>query len=281
MKLYTFDTEVFVQDWLLVAKERETGEYTIIANDNQEAAQFFDDNADALFFGFNSKNYDQYIVKGIYAGLAPEEIKEINDWIISGGQGWQHPLLAQNGFRFNNIDIMDDMQKGLSLKAIEGHLGMSIEESSVDFNISRALTDREMEETIHYCKHDVDATEKLVELRKDYLNSKIAVGKMAGIPPERALAMTNAKLTAAFLRAKRPAQSWTDERQYVYPANLKREYIPQEVFDFFDRMYDPTVSDEELFSSKLEISVGGTPGVVGFGGIHAAIPNYMWKGSRS
>ena len=85
----------------------------------------------------------------------------------------------------------------------------------------------------------------------------------------------NGKLTAAMLKAT--AQKHDDERQYVYPDNLRREYIPQEVFDFFDRMYDPNISDAEYFKSKLEISVGECPVTIGFGGIHGAIPNYFWS----
>ena len=281
MTIYIYDFEVFAYDWLVVFKHLESGAYTIISNDHEALQDFMLDNQDAIFCGFNSKGYDRFIMTAIVAGLSQAEIKAVNDWIISGESGWSCPLLQglSSGF-FHNIDIMDDTQKGQSLKSVEGHLGMSIEESGVDFDINRKLTDAEMKETIHYCRHDVDATEKLFRLRKDYLNSKINVGNLAGIPPEQALAMTNAKLTAAFLKARAPATPWEDERKYVYPDNLKREYIPQEVFDFFDRMYDPNVSDEDLFSSKLNIDIGGTPAVVGFGGIHSALPNYMSEGGQ-
>jgi hypothetical protein len=166
---------------------------------------------------------------------------------------------------------MDDVQMGLSLKAIEGHLGMSIEESEVDFNLDRPLTQEELKLTTMYCIHDVDATEKITDLRKDYLNNKIYLGGLKGIEPTKALAMTNAKLTAAYLDARR-AREYDDEREYKYPSNLCREYIPQEVFDFFDRLYDKSIPDEELFKSKLNIEVGGCPVTLGFGGIHGAIP---------
>ena len=63
----------------------------------------------------------------------------------------------------------------------------------------------------------------------------------------------------------------------MYPDNLRREFIPQEVFDFFDRMHDPELSDKEVFSSKLEISIGECPVTIGYGGIHGAIPNFIWK----
>jgi hypothetical protein len=88
--------------------------------------------------------------------------------------------------------------------------------------------------------------------------------------------MTNAKLTAAFLGAELPEKPWTDERQYKYPANLRMEYVPKEVITFFDRMKDPSIPDEVLWKTNLKINIGGTPTTVGFGGVHAAIPNFMW-----
>ena len=272
MRWFTYDAEVFAHDWLVVLKDRDTGIKYAYHNDNEGIKEFIlGIEPDAIFCGFNTKHYDQYIIKAICAGFSPEEVKLVNDWIIGGGQGWQCPLLGGVFFSFNNVDITDDMQMGLSLKAIEGHLGMSIEETEVDFNLDRPLTEEELKLTLKYCIHDVDATEKLTELRKNYLDNKIYLGGLKGIPPTKALAMTNAKLTAAYLDATRMVE-YTDEREYVYPTNLRREYIPQEVFDFFDRLYDKSIPDDELFKSKHNLTVGGCPVTLGFGGIHGAIP---------
>ena len=275
MRLVTYDCEVFAHDWIVVFKDRETGTFTVIHNDNEALKACISE--DAVYIGFNSKHYDQYIIKGICAGFSPQELKQLNDYIIAGNQGWQYPLLNGFYFQFNNADIKDDVQMGLSLKAIEGHMGMSVQETEVDFNLDRPLTQEELEQTIFYCKHDVDATEELVAHRKSYLVNKINLGRMAGLSETKALSMTNAKLTAAMLQAS--AKPHNDERQYVYPDNLLREYIPQEVFDFFDRMYDMTIPDAEYFKSKLEIAIGECPVTVGFGGIHGAIPNYFWEES--
>jgi hypothetical protein len=274
MRWYTYDAEVFAHDFIVVFKDKETGEHFVFHNDHLGVRAFISD--DAIYCGFNTKGYDQYIIKAICAGLSPEEVKQVNDWIIGGGQGWQCPLLDGVFFRFNNVDIMDDMQMGLSLKAIEGHLGMSIEETEVDFNLDRPLTQEELNLTVKYCIHDVDATEKVTEIRKNYLNNKVYLGGLKGIAPTQALAMTNAKLTAAYLDARREIE-FNDEREYKYPENLRREYIPQEVFDFFDRLYDESITDDELFKSKLNIKVGECPVTLGFGGIHGAIPNFRWK----
>ena len=273
MKIITYDVECFKYDWIVVFKDKETGTYTVIHNDNEALKMVLSE--DAVYVGFNSKHYDQYIIKAIAMDFSPTEIKQVNDYIIGGGQGWEYPTLRDTYFGFSNVDIRDDMQVGLSLKAIEGHLGLPIRESNVDFNIDRPLTKEEIEETITYCKWDVDTTEKLIDLRKDYLKNKIQVGNIAGVSESKALSMTNAKLTAAILNATRKEHN--DERNYKYPVNLKREYIPKEVFDFFDRLQDMSIPSDIIFSEKMELAVGEYPITIGYGGIHGAIPNYMFE----
>ena len=270
MRWFTYDVEVFKHDWIVVLKDKETGEHLVFHNDNEAVRYTISD--EAIYCGFNTKHYDQYIIKAICAGCSPEEVKQVNDWIIGGGQGWQCPLLNGVYFRFNNVDIMDDVQMGLSLKAIEGHLGMSIEETEVDFNLDRPLTQEELELTIKYCKHDVDATEKLCEIRIDYLRTKLNLGKRASIPPVTALAATNAKLTAMMLGAVR--KEWEDGRDYVYPPNLDLSVIPKEILDFFDTIHDKSVPDEVLFKTSLTIDIGGMPCKYAWGGVHGSLTCY-------
>ena len=185
MRLISYDCEVFAYDWLVTLKDKETGVYTCIWNDNEALKMALSD--DCIYVGFNSKHYDQYIIKAIAAEFTPEEIKKVNDFIIAGGQGWQCPLLDGIYFRFSNVDIRDDTQQGLSLKAIEGHLGMSVKESSVPFDIDRPLTPEEKAETEFYCKHDVDTAERLIDIRKDYLKNKINLGRLAGLDEVKAM----------------------------------------------------------------------------------------------
>ena len=278
-RLLIYDVEVYQYDWIAIFKDYETKEFFVFHNDPWAIAEFISE--DAVYVGFNSKHYDQYIIKGMCGDLTPVEIKWLNDWIIKEDrQGWECPLLDGLYLRFNNVDIRDDMQKSLSLKAAEGHMGLSVQETNVPFDIDRPLTAAELEEVIRYCKHDVNATEALMELRTEYLKSKIQVGLLAGIPATKAMGMTNAKLTAALLGAT--PHEYTDEREYQYPPNLTREFIPQEVFDYFDRMHDPSIPDKVLFKSKLRFRIGDCPCVIGFGGIHGAIPNYIEeaKGTR-
>lgn len=270
MRLVTYDFEVFAFDWIVVFKDKETGTYTVIHNDNEAFMECI--NGDTAYIGFNSKAYDQYIAKAVAAGLTPQEIKKVNDWCVSGNQGWQCPLLSGVYFSFNNVDIRDDVQKGLSLKAIEGHLGMTIKESDVPFDIDRPLTKEELEETIYYCKHDVDATEKLIDIRKDYLKTKLNLGKRAGIDPVTAMSATNAKLTAMMLKAKLVQRN--DGRDYVYPENMDISVIPPEILAFFDTIHDKSVADEILFKTSLETVIGGMPCKYAWGGVHGSLTGY-------
>ena len=270
MSWFTYDTETFAHDFIVVFKNKETGEYAVFHNDNEGVRNFISN--DAIYCGFNTKHYDQHIIKAICAGFSPEEVKQVNDWLINGGQGWECPLLQGVFFRFNNVDIMDDMQMGLSLKAIEGHLGMSIEETEVDFNLDRPLTQEELELTIKYCIHDVDATEKLTEIRKDYLRTKLNLGRRANIDEVKALSSTNAKLTALMLGAVK--QEWNDGREYVYPPNLDLSVIPKEILDFFDTIHDMSIPDDKLFKTYLNITIGEMPCKFAWGGVHGSLTCY-------
>lgn len=271
---WIFDCEVFAHDWLFVFKNLVTEEYTIIHNDNEAITAFMEN--DPFLGGFNNKHYDNHILKAVLIGCTPEEIKEINDLIIVNGvNGWDIPALREYRVYFSSFDLMDDCQDGVSLKGIEAHLGIPIEETQVDFNIDRQLTAEELDQTIYYCKYDVDATEILYNIREGYLTNKANLARVRGIDVRQGLYMTNAKMTSVYLQARKPEKDWTDEREYQYPKQLLRQYIPQEVFNFFNRMYDKSIPNDVLFSSKLEIMVGECPCTIAYGGIHGAIPTYM------
>ena len=279
MTLYTYDIEVFKYDWLVIFKRACDGKRFIYHNDNASVKEFMRDD-DCLLGGFNEKHYDCHILKAICCGADNALVKEINDWIIKGNQGFDHWFIKQNKFWFNHFDVRDDMQQGLSLKAIEGHLGLNIEETSVSFDIDRPLTQDELDMTIHYCNHDVDVAERLIKMRKEYLDGKIALGRMKDIPDTKALYATNAKITAMFLGAT--PRRWTDEREYHYPPNLNKERVPPEVLDFFEQIHDKSIPSDKLFKMKLKIIVDDCEFVYGFGGIHGAIPTYQEeeKGTR-
>ena len=183
---YIFDCEVFAHDWLFVFKEVATGEYTVIWNDNDEVLAFMERNP--YLGGFNNKHYDNHILKAVMCGFTPEQVKEINDLIIVHElNGWDIPALREYRVYFDSFDLKDDCQDGISLKGIEAHLGIPIEETEVDFNVDHVLSESEKAQTTYYCKYDVDATEILFKLRQGYLDNKAAVGRKRGLTDRQAM----------------------------------------------------------------------------------------------
>lgn len=277
MRIIVVDIEVFRYDWIAIFLDTTTGEWSVFHNDNAAVKEYMNQPG-LLFCGYNNKHYDNHILKAICCNAPPELIKQINDFIIVEERpGWDHWFLKQNRFWFESFDLMDDTQVGTSLKHIEAHLGWNIEETQVDFDINRPLTPEEIESTIFYCKWDVKATAKLLTLRKGYLEAKLNVARAKGIPDAKALYMTNARLTAAYLDAV--ATERYDEREYHYPDNLDRSLIPSEVLEFFDRLHDTSIPTQTLFKSELILDVDGAEAKIAFGGIHHARPNYTEEAS--
>jgi len=261
LKIWIYDCEVFAHDWIIVAKRPDSDERHIWHNDNYGVASWIDREQPVLG-GYNVKHYDQWILKAIYHGASPETVKELNDFIFAGNEGWNFEFLNRKSTPAVQFDLMDDIPVPLRLKEIEGNLGMDIEESSVSFDLDRPLTEQELEEVVRYCCHDVDAAIRLYHERKDYLQSKVSVGEMCGLTAAESMRLTNAKLTAEFLGAEMPLSKWQDQNIYEFPDNLIIAKYPG-VIEFFADV-DPERK------RKLEIEIAGVPHTVAWGGLHGA-----------
>lgn len=274
MNIVVYDIEVFRYDWIVVFYDVTNNWWSVFHNDPESVREVMS-RKDAVFCGFNNKHYDNHIMKAICCGADNALVKQLNDFIIDQERpGWEHYFLRKNKFWFESFDLMDDTQVGTSLKHIEAHLGMDIEETQVDFNINRPLTPDEIEKTIFYCKHDVKATAKLLTLRRNYLNCKINLGSMCGVPlpAPKALYCTNARLTAKYLDATHVQRY--DGREYNYPPNLNVQRILPEIRAFFEQIWDMSIPDTELFKLKLDILVGGCPCTYAWGGVHGSLTQY-------
>ncbi len=264
MKIYIYDIEVFAHDWFVVFSDLEEKEIVVFHNDNVGLKRFML-NHGLIFGGFNNKHYDDWVTQSMLTGADPEIVKAHNDFIIQQHcNGWEFPFVQFQRKLFKSFDLRDDIaDKGLSLKAIEGNMCEPIVESSIDFNIKRKLTAEEVEEVIFYCKTDVSNSVKLYHKRKSYLDGKIAVGRLKGIDASISLSLTNPKLTATYLEARRA--DYNDEFEYEPPAELILNKY-REPIEFF-RKID--------YNEKLKCDIAGVQHVYGWGGIHGARENYF------
>ena len=160
-----YDFEVFQYDWLVVIYDMTNKKEHVIINDSKALKDFYEEHKGDVWIGYNSRHYDQYILKGILCGFNP---KEISDWIVVDGKGgWQFSKLFMK-IPLNNFDIMTTFH---GLKQLEGFMGEMIKESDVSFDIERKLTSEEIEDVVKYCRHDVEQTIKVFIKRKQEFES--------------------------------------------------------------------------------------------------------------
>lgn len=288
MITYIYDIEVYEYDWFVGFKRPEHGSNSIIIHNDIDRLRSFLNQPDIIIGGFNIKHYDNPIIKTMINGGTNYHVKKHNDHIISGGVPWGYNPFDYDDLIYKRLpcptfDLRDDIaDQGISLKAIEGNLCRRIVECTVPFDLDRPLTKEEIEEVIRYLNEDLDGTIALYWKRKeDYLDAKILVGEMYGLPPEEALGLTNAKLSAKVLEAEFVERD--DERNYVIPENIDIDLIPKIVLDFFLQIRDKSIPNEKLFGAGkgskgmtlelwIETSYGKCPVTFAWGGVHGAKP---------
>lgn len=253
MQFIVFDFEVLTHDWLVVFKKGE--EITVIKNDKSLLFDYYNQNKHNVFVGFNNKNYDDFIFKGILSGLDP---KRVSDYIITRDKnGWDYPGLEN--IRINTLDVKQDLSANLhlSLKEAEGNMGISIEESSIDFNIDRKLSEEELNELIAYCKHDVTSTEKILLNRKNDITTRLELITMFNLPITD-IGKTNAKITATILEARKRKRY--DEHDYDFPKNLL----------LANNKIRAHFSQKINYDNTLKETICGIEHVIAYGGLHGA-----------
>ena len=262
MKILVFDFEVFRYDCLFVAMDLETQDYIIIENDRDKMIEFYNNNINNIWVGYNCKNYDKYILQAIINGVNP---KLVNDYIIGGGNGWE---LFRDRL---DINLYDCMIMGKSLKQLESYFGVDIRESEIDFNLDRPLTDTERASNIKYCKSDVYNTALVFMHNKQEFEAQIGLIKLS-CSSLSDLSKTKAQLSAKILEAKPlPVQLLQQEWAFEYNQCVKDyNYKHKDVLQFFD-----SLRESKDPKAKYECELYGVPHTFALGGLHGAIPNYI------
>lgn len=263
-RILVYDFETFLHNWLVVIIDYESKEKTVIVDDLPKLREFYENNKLNIWVGYNSREYDQYILKGLLLGFDPWFIN--NEIIANGKRGWQVVRDAEE-FPLYNFDISTGFH---SLKQIEGFMGSMIKESDIPFDIDRPLTPEEIEQTIFYCTHDVEETMKVFEYRKEEFDSQLLMIEAFNLPMQM-FTKTKAQLAAAVLEAKRGKER-SDEFDLIIPDTLLLSEKYQCVVDWYKdkRNHD--------YNKSLVIDVAGMDCVFAWGGLHAAIPNYQAEG---
>ncbi|MFG6316364.1 hypothetical protein SM193_11185 [Bacillus velezensis] len=263
MRKIFYDFEVFKHNWMVVLIDYDTKKGKVIVDDVDELKRFYKMFKDDIWIGYNSRMYDQYILKGILLGMNPYYISSriINDNVKGFNvvrEGYKIPL--------NNFDITTGFH---SLKQLEGFMGSRIKESSVPFDIARALTEKEIKEVVEYCIHDVKQTIEVFDNKKEEFESQLALIEAFDLEMSM-FTKTKAQLSAFILGAEKQ-RNRGDEFELRFPNTLKiKKY--KHIVDWYR---NPENLD---YKKNLKVDVAGVPHIFAWGGLHGAIPKYKDEG---
>ena len=273
-RIWGYDFEVTSHDWLLVLKDYRTRKRVVFHNSLPNDVQNFIDIENPILMGYNNNGYDKYILKAILSGYTPEEVKDVNDWIIGGNNGWELDL----GYTKvpTQIDLINCIIPRKSLKELEGNLRMNITESTIDFNIQTKWNEQEYDEMLYYCDHDVDALFPIFDMLMTRFKSKYIIAKLGKIDYEYALSLTDANLTAVLLGAER--QEHDDNFAYVYPEQVQKEKIPKQALDYFDDIIEHNDLEYKVEAPCLDLKTIDFQ--LGIGGGHAFIKKGVYNYDR-
>lgn len=261
-----YDFEVFKYDWLVVVFDMINKKEHVIVNDVEALEKLYQANKQNIWIGFNSRHYDQYILKSILCGFNP---KEINDYIIEqGNPGWKFSSLL-NKVPLINYDVMLGTDRGL--KSFEGFMGNSIKESSVPFNIDRKLTQTEIEETIMYCRHDVEQTVEVFLRRHEEFDATRELIKIFGLPIT-SYSKTKAQLVCEICGG---AGKRFDDNEFDFPiVPCVQEHLKK--YRYVLNWYKNPENHD--YGKYFDTMVAGVPHTFGWGGIHGAKKQNMESG---
>ena len=269
-----YDFEVFEYDWLAVLIDVTAKKEYVIINNRDELKSLYEANRKDIWVGFNNRHYDQYIFKGILLGMNP---KKINDWIIiDKKEGWQYSR-AFNKIPMINYDVMPNPPVGL--KTLEGFMGANIKETDVDFRIRRRLTQEEIQQTVKYCRHDVEQTIEVFLKKISEFNAMHGIIQaFPDIVGLSDIGDSEARIAAKVLGCTR--RYFEDEFDFFFlPCLRLKKY--KYVQDWFEQKRQEALSMDLAHKDKylkqawyksqnLETIVAGIPHTFGFGGLHGA-----------
>ena len=261
-----YDFEVFKHDWLVVLIDLDAKKETVIINDRDQLQRFYDQHKGVIWAGYNSRHYDQYILKAILCGFDP---KEVNDWIIVEERpGYRFSSLLRN-FPLINYDVMPNPP--ISLKTLEAFMGHSIKETSVPFDIDRPLTEAELAETVKYCRHDVEETVEVWLRSIEEFNTTMFFVNHFHLGSD-CIGKTKAQLAATILGGNRKGKTFDDE--FKFPI---LDCVQLNKYKAVASWYKNPIN-HDYRKTQEDVMVAGVPHTFAWGGGHGAIRQYHGSG---
>lgn len=246
-----YDFEVFVHDWCVTIINPIEKIMTVIVNDVGALKRYYKKHKDQFWVGYNSRNYDTFIMKGLLLGMNPKKVND--DIIVRNMKGWQINREFKN-VKFLNFDIYTKN----SLKTLEGFMGNDIRETEVDFNLQRKLKSQEIRQIIKYNIHDVKQTIEVFRRNIYLYESQIQLIETFGMDIEL-IGATQAQLTARILECEKLEHNDEFDIDIVPTLHLKKYVKAREWFENKDNLD---------YKKSFSMNICGVPHQFGWGGLH-------------
>lgn len=273
-RLWGFDAEIFAHDSLFVFINYRTRERIVFHNCEPNKIQNFIDINNPILLGYNCNNYDKYILKSWLCGYTPEELKEVNDYIINGGKGWE----IDCGYVELPImwDLFNEIVPRKSLKELEANLRLNVTETTVPFDLPTKWDKEQYEEVLYYCTCDVEALFPIFEMLINKYKSKYIISRLGKLELDYGMSLTDAKLTSVLLGAKKKEHD--DPFGYKYPKQVDKTKIPKEALEYFDDLISHNDLEYKREAPCLDLNT--IEFQIGIGGGHAFIKNGIYEYDR-
>lgn len=236
-------------------------------NNRQELIDFYEKHKNDVFISYNGRQYDTGIWKGLLDGM---NVGYVNDKIIKENK---KPFQVVKNYRKYQLYDYDAIIKDKSLKVCEAFMGDDIRETEVDFNIDRPLTEKEIQQTLFYNRHDVKELKKVIKENWSDFEGQLDIIDLYNLPLEN-VSKTKVQLASKILNAVNQ-HTLDDEFSIRLPETIqlsdKYKFIPEWYLNSKNWRYKEHLhSEDDQHNNQLCCNVAGIPHVFAWGGCHGA-----------
>lgn len=282
-----YDFEVFKQYWLLTIIDAAHPEGLFIETIPALKAAY-DERAAYVWAGYNSKNYDRFILGALYSGVSKADLYRLSQDLIGGKRDkkhWRYLLGSMKNYDVASFAMIGGKPQ-YSLKQLEAFMGHDIEESAIAWDYSQPFTKEQKESTRHYCLHDVEQTlEVLIRSIADFRAQADLITTFE--LDSKAWGMTKAQLTAEVLQCKKTITETIEEGGILYDVERPLDFSQEEWSNFilpcvdiqkYTDILDFYSYAENYKQKSYSTDIMGVKHDLGLGGIHGALKRYHQSG---
>lgn len=286
LDVWIYDFEVYKHFWCVSFYNLKSKELkTYKTGQNYQLINFINKDLKGQFVGgYNSSNFDDYILKEVMAGVNPYKLSE---WIINGNKPWEWEYTKHNKLPFFSFDIMKLLGPGrLSLKKYEAYLGLKIVETNIPFDYPQKLSDEQEKLIIEYNIYDTKATSFLFLKFIDPFIIKLKLISDYNLD-NSALNKTSTQLTALVFEANPSKLPKYKTYYYKCPENIKQMYqkaLPEYlwIIEKLETTQFVTEMSENYIKEQIDLTIKVNDLIYEFksGGLHAAKQKIIDKPSN-